>query len=185
MPLFIDKHQSPTRASPERVAELHERDVALGPEFGVRWLSYHVDLVSVHSVDGHVVQYRTFCIAEAPSAEAVQACHMKAHETQANEIIAIQPWQVEQYLRGQAELDPDKIWDAAGRTPPAFTQRQVEILRLIAAGRTNNEIATILCLSPHTVARHVANILDRAGLSNRAEAAAHAQRIGLSSSRRS
>jgi DNA-binding NarL/FixJ family response regulator len=61
----------------------------------------------------------------------------------------------------------------------ALTRRQVEILRLVAQGLSNGQIASRLGLSEHTVKRHVANLLQRLGVSSRAAAAAHAAREGL------
>lgn len=58
--------------------------------------------------------------------------------------------------------------------PDALTARQLEVLRLVADGRTNAEIAAQLVLSEHTVHRHVANILGILGLRSRASAAAYA-----------
>jgi DNA-binding NarL/FixJ family response regulator len=55
----------------------------------------------------------------------------------------------------------------------------VQVLQLVAAGKTNQEIATILCRSPNTVAIHVRNILGKTQAANRAEAAAFAVRNGL------
>jgi len=60
-----------------------------------------------------------------------------------------------------------------------LTRRQVEVLQLIAAGRTNAQIAKYLTVSPSTVNRHVSNILARIGATNRTEAALHAIRQGL------
>lgn len=57
--------------------------------------------------------------------------------------------------------------------------REREVLRLIADGLSDAEIATRLVLSPHTVHRHIANILRKLGLHSRAAAAAHAARAGL------
>jgi ATP/maltotriose-dependent transcriptional regulator MalT len=68
--------------------------------------------------------------------------------------------------RARALLDP------AGAGP--LTQRQTEVLRLIARGLTNSEIAATLKLSEHTVHRHVANIYSVLGLSSRVAAAAYA-----------
>ena len=53
------------------------------------------------------------------------------------------------------------------------------MLKLIAAGKTNPQIADELVISRNTVQNHVASILAKAGLANRAEAAAYAQRNGL------
>jgi DNA-binding CsgD family transcriptional regulator len=68
-------------------------------------------------------------------------------------------------------------------TPPAYpaglTQREVEVLRLIAAGRSNPDIAAELVISLNTVARHVSNIFSKTGAANRAEAATYAYRHGL------
>ncbi len=62
---------------------------------------------------------------------------------------------------------------------PSLTSRQVEVLALIARGRSDRQIAEQLVLSPHTVHRHVANIYARLGCSSRAEAVARATRAGL------
>ena len=58
-------------------------------------------------------------------------------------------------------------------------RNEIEILRLVALGSSNADIARRLALSEHTVKRHVANILTRLGLKTRAAAAAHAARLGL------
>ena len=63
--------------------------------------------------------------------------------------------------------------------PDDLTRRQVEVLRLIAAGNTNREIAEALFISPNTVLRHVSNIFAKTGVANRAEAATYAARHGL------
>jgi len=63
--------------------------------------------------------------------------------------------------------------------PAGLSAREAEVLRLVAAGRTNREIADALSLSPATVKNHVANILAKTDTDNRAAAAAFAQRRGL------
>jgi len=55
-----------------------------------------------------------------------------------------------------------------------LTPRELEVLRLVAAGRTNKAIASKLVLSERTVERHVSNILAKLGVSSRAGATAHA-----------
>jgi LuxR family maltose regulon positive regulatory protein len=60
-----------------------------------------------------------------------------------------------------------------------LSQREVEILRLVAQGLSNQEIATRLVLSKHTVHRHVSRILTKLDLPSRAAAAAYAARQGL------
>lgn len=60
--------------------------------------------------------------------------------------------------------------------PGGLTRREVEVLRLVATGATNREIADRLVISEKTVARHVSNILTRLGVSSRAAATAYAVR---------
>jgi LuxR family maltose regulon positive regulatory protein len=60
-----------------------------------------------------------------------------------------------------------------------LTERQVEILKLVAEGLSNPDIAKRLRLSDHTVKRHVANLLTKLGLASRAAAVAHAAKEGL------
>jgi DNA-binding NarL/FixJ family response regulator len=60
-----------------------------------------------------------------------------------------------------------------------LSERETEVLRLVAEGLSNKEIAARLVLSEHTVHRHVANILVKLGLSSRAAAAAYAAKHGL------
>ncbi len=74
-------------------------------------------------------------------------------------------------------LDPGPLPAADGLT--ALTGRQLEIVRLMAAGLTNAEIAQQLVLSDHTVHRHVANILGKLGVRSRAAAVSIAARHGL------
>ena len=63
--------------------------------------------------------------------------------------------------------------------PDGLTAREVEVLRLIAAGRSNREISEELTLSVRTVARHIANIYTKIGTRNKAEATDYAHRHGL------
>jgi DNA-binding NarL/FixJ family response regulator len=60
-----------------------------------------------------------------------------------------------------------------------LTEREVEVLKLIAMGRNNREIGQVLAISPNTVANHVRNILEKTYTANRTEAAAFANREGL------
>jgi ATP/maltotriose-dependent transcriptional regulator MalT len=60
-----------------------------------------------------------------------------------------------------------------------LSRREVEVLRLVASGKSNREIATRLVISEHTVARHVQNIFAKLGVSSRAAATAFAFEHGL------
>jgi DNA-binding CsgD family transcriptional regulator len=63
--------------------------------------------------------------------------------------------------------------------PGGLSAREAEVLRLVAGGRTNREIATALTLSEHTVARHLQNIFAKLGVSSRSAATAFAVEHGL------
>jgi DNA-binding CsgD family transcriptional regulator/tetratricopeptide (TPR) repeat protein len=60
------------------------------------------------------------------------------------------------------------------RRPGGLSPREVEVLRLVAGGRTNRDIATELVISERTVDRHVSNIFTKLGVSTRAAATAYA-----------
>jgi len=67
----------------------------------------------------------------------------------------------------------------AEQPEPLLTEREREVLDLIAAGSTNREIAEELYLSPHTVKEHTSAVYRKLHARNRAEAVQLAQRIGL------
>ena len=64
--------------------------------------------------------------------------------------------------------------------PVALTEREREILRHVAAGRSNTQIATDLFISPKTVSVHVSNLMRKIGVDNRVQAAAWADQVGAS-----
>jgi predicted ATPase/DNA-binding NarL/FixJ family response regulator/transcriptional regulator with XRE-family HTH domain len=68
---------------------------------------------------------------------------------------------------------------AAGPLPGGLTPRQAEVLRLLAAGMSNKQIAAELYLSPSTVERHLATIYRKLGLAGRVDAARYALAHGL------
>jgi pimeloyl-ACP methyl ester carboxylesterase/DNA-binding CsgD family transcriptional regulator len=74
------------------------------------------------------------------------------------------------FLHGEAQTADDDS---------PLTSRETEVLRLVATGMSNREIASTLVLSEHTVHRHVANILRKLAQSSRAGAAIQATRAGL------
>ena len=69
--------------------------------------------------------------------------------------------------------------DAPGAAPLGLTARELEVLELVTAGRSNREIAAELFISAKTASVHVSNILAKLGVSSRGEAAATAYRLGL------
>jgi LuxR family maltose regulon positive regulatory protein len=65
------------------------------------------------------------------------------------------------------------------RLPEPLTEREREILELIAAGLRNPEIAAKLFISPQTVGKHAGNIYGKLGVHSRTEAAQRARELGL------
>ena len=72
-----------------------------------------------------------------------------------------------------------RVLDQSRPPDSPLTRRELEVVRLVAAGLTNGEIAERLVLSDHTVHRHVANILRKLDVRSRAAAASHAAQTGL------
>jgi len=63
--------------------------------------------------------------------------------------------------------------------PDSLTDREVQVLRLVAGGRTSKEIAAELVLSVRTIERHVENIYRKIGARNKADATAYALTRGI------
>lgn len=61
----------------------------------------------------------------------------------------------------------------------SLSMREIEVLQLLCAGRSNKEIARSLQLSENTIKTHLAHVYDKLGVSKRVEAMAAAQRLGL------
>jgi LuxR family maltose regulon positive regulatory protein len=60
-----------------------------------------------------------------------------------------------------------------------LSERELEVLQLLAAGKANREIADELYVTVHTVKKHITHILGKLGAANRTEAAARARELGL------
>jgi DNA-binding NarL/FixJ family response regulator len=72
------------------------------------------------------------------------------------------------------------VFTSEGQHPPnLLTEREREVLGMIAGGATNREIAERLFLSPHTVKDHTSTLYKKMNARNRAEAIVRAQRLGL------
>jgi class 3 adenylate cyclase/DNA-binding CsgD family transcriptional regulator/tetratricopeptide (TPR) repeat protein len=92
---------------------------------------------------------------------------------------------VESSALGMDVLTPriQTLAETLAHPPPVYpcglSEREVEVLRLLAMGRNNREIGQVLAISPNTVANHVRSILEKTYTANRTEAAAFANREGL------
>lgn len=94
-------------------------------------------------------------------------------------------------LEGRTYLDPtvaDLVVDAAIHPEQdtegtarlkKLTKREREVLRLTAEGRTAKEVAQVLCISPHTVNRHRANLMEKLGLHGKADLVKFAIQVKL------
>lgn len=72
------------------------------------------------------------------------------------------------------------VFEPTGEPPgPGLSDREREVLTLIAAGATNREIAGRLYLSPHTIKEYTSSLYRKLGVRNRAEAARRAEQLGL------
>jgi ATP/maltotriose-dependent transcriptional regulator MalT len=134
--------------------------------------------------------YAGFRQAEAllASGDRDSATEVLGHAAEVTGRLGARPLDGEiQALARRARLD---LAPPAGATAPAadapapaaqlgLTPREVEVLALVAAGRSNRQIAQALFISPKTASVHVSNILAKLGVAGRVEAAAVAHRLGL------
>jgi len=128
----------------------------------------------------------TFRHLEAPyEAARVQVCLARAYRVQGNDESASHELQAarEAFRKLGAATDLAHIEELVDfpATSPAgpLTQREIEVVKLVASGITNREIANKLNISEKTVARHLNNIFNKLDLSSRAAATAYAYQHGL------
>jgi HD-GYP domain-containing protein (c-di-GMP phosphodiesterase class II) len=123
---------------------------------------------------------RILAAADVYAALVADRPHRPAHEAE----------DAARILESESGLDADAVAcvlaatgqrpaPAAAGWPADLTDREVEVLRLIARGRTNREVAEHLVISPKTVGRHVENLYAKIGVSSRAAAAVFAMEHSL------
>lgn len=129
------------------------------PEIAVLMLSMHAEDTWVHqALDAGA---RGYILKSAVDMELVTA--------------------IRRVVEGEIVLDPQLSRGAnlKGEGKSGLTVRELEVLKLIVAGKSNKEIATDLDLSANTVAVHRANIMDALGIHKTAELVVYAIRSGL------
>src|SRR3989441_12570309 len=85
---------------------------------------------------------------------------------------------------GQVQLSPEAAMRLmrevrAPESPETLTERETDVLRLLAEGKANKEIAQTLNIGEKTVKTHVSNVLAKLGVQSRTQAALYAARIGM------
>jgi DNA-binding NarL/FixJ family response regulator len=106
----------------------------------------------------------------AAAARAAGASGFVSKDWDADDVVAA----VRRVGMGMTMFEPK-----AQQPEPLLSEREREVLELIAAGSTNREIAERLYLSPHTVKEHTSAVYHKLHTRNRAEAVQRAQRVGL------
>jgi DNA-binding NarL/FixJ family response regulator len=101
-------------------------------------------------------------------------------DTQADELCRA----IKAAAAGQVQLSPQAAARLmrevrAPESPETLTDRETEVLRLLAEGRSNKEIARNLQIGEKTVKTHVSNILSKLGVQSRTQAALYAVHVGL------
>ncbi len=106
-------------------------------------------------------------------------------DTQADELCRA----IKAAAAGQVQLSPQAAARLmrevrAPESPESLTEREIEVLRLLARGKANKEIGAALYIGEKTVKTHVSNILSKLGVQSRTQAALYAVQLGLVSPER-
>src|SRR5579863_4093844 len=138
--------------------------------------SIAIVFLSMHSDEGYVLKAlkvgaRAYLLKDAAEYDLINAVKAVS-EGKAFFSPAISKMLAEDYVRQIAEHRVDDTYDL-------LTTREREVLQLLAEGRSNKEVATILQLSLHTVETHRSNILQKLNLHTAAELVLYAIRKGV------
>jgi DNA-binding CsgD family transcriptional regulator len=151
--------------TPTRIAALDAAVAAAeGSAFGLAWLWIRLDLGRVLAASGD----------DRAVAELTRVAQM-ASDQGAGTVLEL----AEQALRALGV----RTWRRGAAAKP-LTEREQEIVRLVAEGASNPEIAQQLFVSRKTVERHVSNVLRKVGARNRAELAARVAQLGVEGAHR-
>lgn len=146
-------------------------------EIARRFPSIAVLVVTVSTGEGEVLEALEagaagYLLKDAPPKEIVRAI-----ETAVSGDTPLSP-RIAKLVVQRARMAPRGTM-AASRVAEELTQRELEVLRLLANGLDNRQIGKALFLSPTTVKRHVSSIVAKLGVSNRIQAAIWAVRAGV------
>jgi two-component system, NarL family, nitrate/nitrite response regulator NarL len=146
-------------------------DVVIAAEFSSQDLPPHTGVVFLSDSSAAVLEPsgRAWLSTQVSSAELIAAVLAAAQD-----LTVLTPEQARQYLPGRRANG-----SARDRFVETLTQRELQVLKMLAAGLANKEIAGELGISDHTAKFHVAQILAKLGAGSRAEAVAIAIRRGL------
>ncbi len=151
----------------------------------------HLDLAEAHARSEKAMSHELVAILAARGDLILAGANLKptgrekarAFYTEGLELARQHGYRTAAVLRIEEQLsrlsNPATLRNKKVAFPAGLSQREVEVLRLVAAGKSNREIAGKLTLSDKTVGNHVASILVKTGAENRAGAAAFAIRQGL------
>jgi NarL family two-component system response regulator LiaR len=143
--------------------------------------------IKTHQPEARILVLTTFA-GEDKIFPAIKAGALGYHLKDSSPEALVQA--IRQVYHGESSLHPiiaRKVLQELSRpseqppTPDPLTQREVEVLRLVAQGWDNREIAQELVISDATVRTHVSNILGKLHLATRTQAALYALREGLAS----
>lgn len=134
------------------------------------------------------------CRRAGEAVERFRGLGLRYDEARAREVRGVSARVIEEFDTAQLELaaasetfqqlgaEPDerRLAELLGEAPPSpLSSREIEVLRLVARGSTNKQVATALVVSEHTVARHLSNIYTKLGVGSRAAATAWAYERSL------
>jgi DNA-binding NarL/FixJ family response regulator len=145
-------------------------------EIKKKWPKIHVLALTVHKTEEYIMATLGsgadgYILKDATHAELLEAIRIILS---GKRVLSpgISEKVIEGYLDGRRKAALKSSWDT-------LTRREREILKLIGEGYKNREIAEFLCISPKTVEKHRANIMDKLNLHNASALTAYAIEKGL------
>jgi DNA-binding NarL/FixJ family response regulator len=139
-------------------------------------LGVSIVVLSMHSDEGYVLRAlkagaRGYLLKESPEADFIQAIR-SVSQGKAFFSPAVSRMLVEDYVRQLQDKDIEDSYEL-------LTQRERELLQLIAEGKSNKDVANMLNLSPYTVETHRGNIMEKLNLHSVPELILYAVRKGV------